>query len=178
MVMLQYIKYYILITVFIITLNPAVGFSQYQLTNSVFSSGIGKNSSNEYTIRSAAGQTITGKSENESYNSFSGFFFYITAISGINDFTQLLPVQYELQQNYPNPFNPTTTIKYALPKTSVVRITIYNILGQRVMVLINKRMKAGYHSLQFNATGMASGQYFYHMQTDEFNKVKKMLLVK
>ncbi|MBP1683410.1 MAG: bpr, partial [Ignavibacteriaceae bacterium] len=88
------------------------------------------------------------------------------------------PTNFTLYQNYPNPFNPTTTIKFALPVTSRVKINIYNSLGQLVETLADKEMESGYHQVSFDASRLASGVYLYQLQTGEFVSVKKMLLLK
>lgn len=89
-----------------------------------------------------------------------------------------VPTAFELFQNYPNPFNPTTSIKYALPKESRVRIAVFNILGQEVATLVNSVMPAGYHSVNFKANNIPSGMYIYKIETESFSQVKKMLLMK
>ncbi len=89
-----------------------------------------------------------------------------------------IPKEYTLSQNYPNPFNPSTTIRYGLPGRSMVSLTIYNSIGQQVAVLQQGEKEAGYHSVQFNASHLASGIYFYRLQTDTFVDTKKLLLVK
>ena len=96
-------------------------------------------------------------------------------IIGQKDF---IPKTFSLSQNYPNPFNPITTIKFGLPKSSKVKLEIYNILGQKVKTLLNNQVKAGYHTLTFSGVQLASGMYFYRIEASEFNKVKKMLLLK
>ncbi len=85
---------------------------------------------------------------------------------------------YSLSQNYPNPFNPTTTIKYSIAKTGKVSINIYNLLGQEVAQLVNKVQPAGNYSVNFDATKLSTGIYFYQIKSGSFKKVKKMLLVK
>lgn len=89
-----------------------------------------------------------------------------------------LPKEFALSQNYPNPFNPTTTIKYDLPKESHVTLTMYNILGQEVITLVNEDLKAGYQSVQWNAGNVASGVYFYRLQAGDFVQTKKLLLLR
>ena len=83
-----------------------------------------------------------------------------------------------LEQNYPNPFNPTTLIKYHIPNFEFVTLEVYNALGQRVTLLINKRMNAGSHEVQYNASDLPSGIYFYRIQAGEFSQVKKMVLLR
>ena len=96
----------------------------------------------------------------------------------------LLPEEYMLYQNYPNPFNPTTTIKYAIPFTSNVKMIIYNILGETISEIINDVKEAGYYNVDWNSGNAASGIYFYSINTKSldgingFNSVKKMILVK
>ncbi len=90
----------------------------------------------------------------------------------------MLPKVYALNQNYPNPFNPTTIISFALPKASDVQLTVYNILGQKVAELINRKMAAGNHTINFNASNLASGMYIYRIKAGSFVSVKKMMLLK
>jgi hypothetical protein len=75
-----------------------------------------------------------------------------------------LPEQFMLFQNYPNPFNPSTTIRYALPQRSRVRLTVFNTLGAKVAELVNGEMEAGYHEVQLNTSRLASGVYLYRLQ--------------
>jgi hypothetical protein len=85
---------------------------------------------------------------------------------------------YKLYQNYPNPFNPSTTINFSLLKSENVRIEVYNALGKRIEILVNKNMKAGHHKVEFNAAQQASGIYFYKIDAGEFRDVKKMIVLK
>ncbi len=89
-----------------------------------------------------------------------------------------VPNKFALMQNYPNPFNPTTVIDFALPKQSDVRISVYNVIGEKVAELVNTKMVAGYHSVNFDATNLASGMYIYRIKANEFSSVKKMMLLK
>ena len=95
----------------------------------------------------------------------------------------LLPDKFDLAQNYPNPFNPTTTIKFALPEASNVNLEVYNILGQKVNVLVDSYMDAGYHSIEWNGDDqngnkVSSGVYFYKIKAGDFEQSKKMMLLK
>jgi len=83
-----------------------------------------------------------------------------------------------LEQNYPNPFNPSTTITYALPKSSDVRLSVYDILGREVSVLVNERRDAGVHEVKFDGTNLASGVYMYRIQAGGFVQVKRLLLLR
>ncbi|MEX0610245.1 MAG: T9SS type A sorting domain-containing protein [Balneolaceae bacterium] len=88
------------------------------------------------------------------------------------------PQAFELNQNYPNPFNPTTKIQFTLPMASEVQLIIYNALGQQVATLLDNRMTAGTHSLNWNAQSMASGVYFYTIKAGDFLQTRKMILLK
>jgi len=99
-------------------------------------------------------------------------------VLGVNDNETYLPGEYYLANNYPNPFNPTTTIEYSTPVTGQVKLTIYNILGEQVGHLVNEIQPAGDHSVTFDASGIASGMYFYQLEGSNFLKSKKMILLK
>ena len=88
------------------------------------------------------------------------------------------PTRYELYQNYPNPFNPSTTIEYDLPSDGLIRISIYNILGQEVKTLVNEVKEAGHQTAVLNGTDLPSGVYFYRLQAGSFSEVRKMMLVR
>jgi photosystem II stability/assembly factor-like uncharacterized protein len=94
-----------------------------------------------------------------------------------NDFVKSsLPRKLVLYQNYPNPFNPRTIINYELPKTNDVILSIYNLLGQNVAILVNEQQIAGHHQIEWDASGYASGVYYYRIEAGEFQDVKKMIL--
>ncbi|MHB2153769.1 VWA domain-containing protein [Calditrichota bacterium GD2] len=96
----------------------------------------------------------------------------------INDKEKTIPIHFELNQNFPNPFNPETKISFALPKASQVKIEIFNALGQRVAMPINRYFQAGVHQVVFNGNTLASGIYFYRIQAGKFSAVRKMILLK
>jgi len=89
-----------------------------------------------------------------------------------------IPTVFSLEQNYPNPFNPSTKISFSLPETGIVRLEIYNILGEKVNTLVNREMKAGVHEVEFNASAFSSGVYFYRIESGNFSSVRKMMLLK
>jgi hypothetical protein len=88
------------------------------------------------------------------------------------------PRSFRLEQNYPNPFNPTTTIGFRIPKSGDVRLQIFDIRGQLVSTLVDKRLSAGDHQIIFDAKALASGVYLYKLQTREGVQSKKMTLIK
>ncbi len=99
-------------------------------------------------------------------------------IVGVHEKTDGVPKDFYLTQNYPNPFNPSTKIEFGLPQETSVQITVFNVLGQSVEVLVDRVMKAGYHSVVFNGDRLPSGVYFYVMRAGEKVFKHKMMLVK
>ena len=107
-----------------------------------------------------------------------------TGIENINS----IPTEFALEQNYPNPFNPTTTIKYSIPAIQTrllggvgngfFTLKIYDILGREIATLVNKEQKPGNYEVQFDATQLTSGVYFYKISSDNFISIKKMVLMK
>jgi len=89
-----------------------------------------------------------------------------------------IPNEFGLEQNYPNPFNPATTIKYLIPQLSNVVIKVIDILGNEIATLVNEEKPAGSYEVEFNATGLPSGIYFYRLQAGSFVETKKMVLMK
>ncbi len=89
---------------------------------------------------------------------------------------------FKLYQNYPNPFNPSTKIKYSIPLSADVKLSVYNLLGNEVITLVNKKQNAGNYEIEFNPSsiqnGLSSGVYFYRLKVDEFISTKKMILLK
>ena len=99
-------------------------------------------------------------------------------ITGVEGNNGTIPGSYELYQNYPNPFNPTTTIKYGIPKGSVVKLTVYDALGREVTQLVNEYKNAGTYESVWNGANQSSGIYFYKIEAGDFTKQVKMILVK
>jgi len=105
-------------------------------------------------------------------------------VTGINDKDETLPGAFALHENYPNPFNPSTTITYNIPEVSHVKITVYNLLGEKVEDLINLPHKSGIHQINFDSKNLSSGIYFYEMKasgvknSSSYHDVKKMMLIK
>jgi hypothetical protein len=89
-----------------------------------------------------------------------------------------VPSEFSLDQNYPNPFNPSTNIVFSIQKPGNVKLSVYNLLGQEIAILMNENMAAGSHSLQFDATDLTSGLYFYRLESNQQMITKKMLLLK
>jgi hypothetical protein len=97
---------------------------------------------------------------------------------GVQQIGNSIPQVYSLMQNYPNPFNPSTSITFTLPKEGFVELTVYDILGRRVGVLVQEPYLAGTYKVEFDAKSLASGVYFYTINVNDFSETKKMLLIK
>ena len=95
-----------------------------------------------------------------------------------DEIPQSLPDGFTLKQNYPNPFNPQTTFTFSLPVASHANLSIYNILGQKVVTVLDKRISAGEHSIIFDASDLPTGIYFYRLKTENAMSTKKMVLIK
>ncbi len=112
-------------------------------------------------------------SENESvYSDEFSFLVTSVAIDGI------VPEDYALEQNYPNPFNPSTAIRYSLKDAGNVKVTVYNGVGEKVMVLVDSYKNAGNYEVTLDATHLASGLYFYRIEVNNFRAIRKMIFMK
>ncbi len=111
----------------------------------------------------------------EKYPVLKGFA-EATAIEASN--STRLPERFELNQNYPNPFNPKTVISFTLPKSEHVLLEVFNVVGQRVKVLVDNEMGAGSYAINFHANDLPSGIYYYRLSAGDFQQVKRMVLLK
>lgn len=103
---------------------------------------------------------------------------WFPGITGVEQVPNGIPTTFNLSQNYPNPFNPTTEIQYSIPKSGIVTLKVYNILGQEVMTLVNQQQTTGSYKVDFNASNLASGIYMYRLQSGNYTLTKKMVLLK
>jgi len=113
-----------------------------------------------------------------------GYFVHMDDIEvvnppiGIKPLSGEVPTRFDLKQNYPNPFNPVTNIEFDLPKSTAVRLIVYNSIGQEVELLVNQNLAAGRYRVDFNASRLPSGTYFYRLVTGDYVETQKMVLVK
>ena len=105
---------------------------------------------------------------------YNGAINYSDVVSVLFD----IPTEFALGQNYPNPFNPATKIKYSVPQNSLVTIAVYDLTGQEVALLLNEVKEAGNYEINFDASQLSSGVYFYKMTSNNFSQVKKMSILK
>jgi hypothetical protein len=131
--------------------------------------------------------SITGWAAGNNYGVLGGVIHTVNGggqiiYVGINNLSNEIPEDFKLFQNYPNPFNPISKIKYQISKTHFknqkVILSIYNVLGEEIAVLVNKEQEAGYYEVEFDGTNYPSGVYFYKLTVGEYSETKKMVLVR
>lgn len=108
----------------------------------------------------------------------NGAIYKYNPPTAVNNYSNEVPNSFKLYNNYPNPFNPSTTIKFDIAKGSNVKITIYDILGKEVKILVNENLKAGKYQINFDASSISSGTYFYRVDAGDYSEIKKMVLLK
>ena len=171
----------------ILTLLALFGFvvphceAQIQIASSVFGNGGNRITGENNQIAGTAGQAAIGISTSANNSNQAGFWYQtvdlITSVEQITD--DGLPKEFRLEQNYPNPFNPTTTIQFAVPKTLIVTIKIYDVIGRQVATLIDgMEYQPGQYKVVFEAGQLATGLYIYRIQAGDFRETRKLMLVK
>ncbi len=148
---------------------------------SIFESGNDISGATHTKVVSSIGETFIGSSGNGNTGILFGFLTFSHAhIKGLlkEAVTGTVPDSWNLEQNYPNPFNPSTSIRYAIPNSEHVTLTIYDITGKEITKLVDQDVQAGTYEVLWNAQGAASGIYFYRIKTQTFEKINKMILLK
>jgi hypothetical protein len=107
----------------------------------------------------------------------AGTFYLSNSVVGISNGNESIK-DFSLRQNYPNPFNPTTKISFSIPRSSFVSLKIYDMNGREVANILNENKASGNYEINFNASALAGGVYFYKLQTEGFSETKKMILIK
>ncbi len=102
----------------------------------------------------------------------------LSVATGVEDNVNEVPSNYVLYQNYPNPFNPSTKIRYSLPQTAHVKLTLYNVLGVQILTLVDSEQSVGNHEVELNGNNLASGVYFIKMNAGNYSVTKKIMLMK
>ncbi len=134
------------------------------------------------TLASAVGQVFVGRMQQGDTRIESGFLAShmvsgpVTTVE--EDRNEGIPSTYKLNQNYPNPFNPTTTIEFALPKSSPVTLKIFDMLGREMATLVDEELPAGVHKVVFDAKKLPTGVYFYRLQAEAFSQIRRLILLK
>jgi len=141
--------------------------------NSLVNSTVAAGMVYHYHTDGSDGCTMTGANSGTSRPNIC----VLTVVGTQNPNTEV-PRVFSLSQNYPNPFNPSTVINFSIPKTSMVNLVVYDVLGREVMTLVNDVMQPGEYNALFDASTLSSGVYFYRLEAGSFTDTKKMLLVK
>ncbi|MFH1373233.1 MAG: T9SS type A sorting domain-containing protein [bacterium] len=156
--------------------------SSHSANWAVINSGGAVGSTSNYTIHSGIGEAVI---DNEGSGHYTGSGYLSpgspTPVEDCETANQ--PASFELSQNYPNPFNPSTTIEFTLPERSFVNLCVYNIVGQKVAVLLSENLSAGYKRVTWDGkdqhgTDIATGVYLYKLSAGEYTESRKMLLIR
>ena len=159
-------------------LGGRIMFSQ-SVEWSFFPSGFGFSQSATATLISSVGEPFVGFSQIGSTSIYSGSLFRnIVIITGLRENKNQLPHEYALYQNYPNPFNPSTTVRYDLPRTTFVTLSIFDVLGRQISTIVEEEKPAGAYQVNVYAPNLPSGVYFYRLQARDFVKTKKFVLLR
>jgi len=112
------------------------------------------------------------------YSAYSVSLVYKIIVTGVASDIGEVPADYFLSQNYPNPFNPSTTLKYELPRSADVTLSVYDMLGREVSMLVNERKQAGTYIVRFDGSGLSSGVYFYRLTAGNFVGTRRGVLLR
>lgn len=167
---------------FIILLSENAMAQEYSILNLSFEENqiVVSDASNIFLIANT-GRTITGTIESHDFILSSNVLGFGLSIGNrLSDLSEekSVSLKYSLSQNYPNPFNPSTKIKFSVAKASNVNITVYNMLGERVTVLVDRILNPGEHEVTWNANNYSNGVYLCVMRSGEFMDSKKVILLK
>jgi hypothetical protein len=157
---------------FVRTFNNGVLSARFQLNTAPISNGFAPiRAGYRYSATDSCFSSVNGFNQQGVF-AYAGCSGTLTGIGNSET-----PVSFKLSQNYPNPFNPTTKISYALPKSGLVTLKVYDILGKEVAMLVNEVKNAGNYSVDFSASNFTSGVYFYKLESNGFSDIKKMMLI-
>ena len=170
-----------LLIIFVVSVFPGKLLSQNSAVRwSAFDMGFVMSVSSNNVVMSAIGQGFVGTVQQGNTRIESGVLadtsIRRTIISTVRE--QWVPLTYSLGQNFPNPFNPSTSIEYVLPKGSFVSLKIYNVMGEVVATLVSGVMSTGIHKAEWRGDGFSSGVYFYRLDTGDFIRTKKLILLR
>ena len=139
--------------------------SQYQVPSGVLSANV------QYFWRARA-RNAGG------WSPWASAWNFTTSLIGVNPISGEIPTSFNLYQNYPNPFNPLTNIRFDIPKSSFVKIILYDVLGNVITTIVNEKLSAGSYEVNWDASDYPSGVYIYKLHSSDFVDVKKMVLIK
>ena len=154
--------------------------TNYQIKSYTLATGGTTSQSTNHQVIDVVGQpSPVSESNSTNYSIASGFLGAgkISYIDVKKIDAAIMPKDYKLQQNYPNPFNPETTIQFSVKEPCRVVLTVFDLLGREIALLVDDSFQQGQYRVKFNASGLPSGMYFYQVQMKDYVAVKKMLLL-
>jgi len=156
-------------------------YGQIAMKANVTANGGGITTSANHQLSLTIGQTPVGELVGTEHSQRIGFWYIVQADLAVRVDEKpsgQTPDHNELQQNYPNPFNPTTTIVFSIAQEEPVRLLLYDAIGRVIATLVDQTMPAGNYQVTVDGSQLASGVYFYHLQTNGFTQSRKMMLLK
>jgi hypothetical protein len=170
---------WLLLTGLFVTVLGCTASAQVRLGYGVFATGGGMMSNGTYAAAGTMGQSVIGRSVGSTFAASAGFWGDGGVVLDVEEPpAPEIPTAFELKQNYPNPFNPTTVVSYQVPVARNVRLSIYDLLGCEVALLVNEQKAPGSYTARFDASGLATGAYVYRMTAGDFVQTRRMMLVK
>ena len=183
-------KYAVAVTcVALLCFSGAAGASDYKIEwKCVNSGGVLEQSSENYGAKLTLAQPVVGFTESPGHKARLGFWYCVKDLLGVGileppEANSGIPEAYQLKQNYPNPFNPRTTIEFAVPQPGQVQVSVYNLMGEKTITLLDEFLPAGNFQTTWDGADdrdrpVASGVYFYRLETNGTITTKKMILLK
>ena len=151
-----------------------------ELHRNILASGGAITSDGANTLRSTVGQPAIGTVGNTTVQHGAGFWYgtvgLVTSVEAVRE--ESLPESFRLDQNYPNPFNPVTTIRFAVPKRTHVSLLLFDVMGRRVLTLVDETFAPGEYKVQLDAGKLGTGVYFYRMRASGFTQTRKLTVLK
>jgi hypothetical protein len=153
--------------------------AKHDIPWSVVGIGSSQIGSPSYAVRGTVGQTAMGTVANTSYNHMVGYWCDLgSTVTSSRETGGEAQRVFALFQNHPNPFNPITTIRFSLPRAYRVTLRIYDVSGRLISTIVDKEIPGGLHDAVWDATGVASGVYFYRLEAPSFVQTRKLVLLK
>jgi hypothetical protein len=151
-------------------------FAGEHIVRDVIAGGGGAAASADHQLIHTIGQPVINLTTASTYTLEQGFWYLPWVL--VTGAETPGPFAYRLDQNFPNPFNPVTMIRFSLTRPSRVTVRVYDVAGRFVQTVVDEMMEAGEHSLPFEAKGLASGVYFYRLKAAQFEKTRKMVVLR
>jgi Pyruvate/2-oxoacid:ferredoxin oxidoreductase delta subunit len=166
---------------FVLVTGESKNCELYNPENNIFTIAADKQSIHRlYTLTKLMNGTVLLVGGLDSGGITNKCYLYLpdSTLTMMNETNKNIEYDYKLSQNFPNPFNPSTTINYSLPVSGFVQLKVFNLLGQEIANLVEKEQRMGNYEIDFNASGLTNGIYFYRLQSENFTETKKLILLR